>query len=192
MTSVATASSSMRLSDDALRELVNIGAGRALSALSRLVQDAVVTMSPVKKGHSGLVKAQPGVVIGLSVDNLPLRFLLAFGHGAGADWAARMMGRAGGDSLGELEQSALLELGNIMSCAFLDAIAAMTRVRLVPGLPSLRVGALDTLLADERAALRTPTIAWTRFVLRDTRTSGRLVMLADPAAKSTLVRAVLG
>lgn len=187
----ATTSSALR--DDALRELVNVGAGRALSALSRLVNDMVVTMEPVQRGLKPLTQdAEAEVLVRLTLESLPARFLLVFDQDSAAAWATRMLGGGNNPSWGALEQSALLELGNIMSCAFMDALATMTRLRLVPGLPSIHQADAHDFWDHENLGLRNIEAVWTRFFLRDANLSGKLVLLCAAPAQEALVRAVLG
>ncbi len=171
---------------DALKELVNIGAGRALTTLAQMTGGAKVTMSvpSYQQGSAlkSLVRGQPrGVLVRLSISvGTPCSFFLIFDERAAKRWAAKVMGKPRAVSaLGPIEESALLEVGNIMACAFLDAIAGMTRVRLLPGPPVAEYGGVVELLTRELVATPDPVLLATRFSIEGSATSGRLLLLTN-------------
>jgi chemotaxis protein CheC len=65
--------------------------------------------------------------------------LLAFDEQRGRRLAATLLGRAPEecDALGELALSALAETGNILGCAYLNALSRLLDVELIPGPPCL-------------------------------------------------------
>src|SRR6266480_4162478 len=135
---------------DALREVANIGAGHAATALSTLTATRIMISVPmvnVVPPGDFVPEIAPGVEIvavrmamtgdigGQTV------FLLAIP--AGLRLAERMLRRKRGTSpsLGQLEQSALNEAGNILAGAYLTALSEFLDMRLMLSPPSLKIGA---------------------------------------------------
>jgi chemotaxis protein CheC len=179
---------------DALRELTSIGSGHALTSLSRLAGDVRLSMDvpAVRQGRQlhTIVKKSAGTLVQLHVGGVaPFRFVLLFDDRAAARWAARLLRRDEVPArLGALEESALLELGNIMASAFLDAVARLTKTSLLPGPPEARHGALGPLLAREIEQSSAAVAVVTRFFITGTKVGGRLVMLADDTSAAAWIK----
>ena len=141
---------------DALREVANIGAGHAATALSTLTATRIMISVPmvnIVPPGDFVPEIAPGVEIvavrmaktgdigGQTV------FLLAIR--AGLRLAERMLRRKRGTSpsLGQLEQSALNEAGNILAGAYLTALSEFLDMRLMLSPPSLTTGQTAQALA---------------------------------------------
>lgn len=139
---------------DALREVANIGAGHAATALSTLTLTRIMISVPMvnvvppgdfvpelSPGEEvvAVQMAMSGDIKGRTVFLLPLA--------AGLRLAERMLRRRPGSStsLGELEQSALNEAGNILAGAYLTALSEFLKMRLMLSPPTLSTG--DTMQA---------------------------------------------
>lgn len=145
---------------DALREVLNIGVGRAAHALAELTGR---TVSLRVLDIEFLDPGQPRVLPDLS-GPLTLRIsqafggalqghaLVAFNRSAAARLAQLLLGHvAADDEFDELEQSALLELGNIVAGAVAGALAAALDAPLHYELPRLQrrdVASLTDLFSD--------------------------------------------
>jgi chemotaxis protein CheC len=184
---------------DALQEVASVGAGQAVSALSRLVARPVkmdvpevwIGTSPGAiadflggLGQEVLAVGVPldGVLGGNLVVALPqadaARLAAALGHDPAAGW-------------GTLSESALLECGNIVGSAFVSAVARMTNVKLLLGLPRLARGGgracVDALVDRElgRVALAT------RFTLSAPGPiEGLVLVMPEPARIPRLLAAL--
>ena len=134
---------------DALREVANIGAGHAATALSTLTSTRIMISVPmvnvVPPGDFvpeiapdeevvAVQMAMSGDITGRTVFLLPVA--------AGLRLAERMLRRKRGSSasLGELEQSALNEAGNILAGAYLTALSEFLQMRLMLSPPTLSTG----------------------------------------------------
>lgn len=176
---------------DALRELASIGSGHALTSLSRLARGARFNMEVPAVRRSArahdISRAKSGTLVALDVGgSAPLRFVLVFDERAALRLAAQLIGKPA-VSMGALEESALLELGNIMSCACLDAVARLTGTTLVPGTPTARHGALGDILRDE--LLGSPRVVLsTRFSLEGTKIGGRILLVAADSSAEAWAR----
>ena len=134
---------------DALREVANIGAGHAATALSTLTSTRIMISVPmvnvvppgdfvpeIAAGEEvvAVQMAMSGSIKGRTVFLLPVA--------AGLRLAERMLCRKRGSSasLGELEQSALNEAGNILAGAYLTALSEFLQMRLMLSPPTLSTG----------------------------------------------------
>ena len=136
------------LASDALRELGNICAGNGITALSRLLQGARVdaalselrpTVDVVQKGDQG---AWTAVVLDVS-GTLHGSFALLLEDADANALGRELLHLVGGDPG---EHSALMEISNIVGCAFLDAATALVGQPLVPSPPRLIRGMLGEIL----------------------------------------------
>ncbi|MBI4541387.1 MAG: chemotaxis protein CheC [Gemmatimonadetes bacterium] len=131
---------------DALREVANIGAGHAATALSQLTRRRVMINVPeIRLGPfqdiPGLVDAgEVTVAVVMKVfGDLTGRVLLAFGRGTVMRLVDCFMGLEPGrtQTLAEMEQSAIKEAGNILGGAYLNALSEFLGMILLPSVPAL-------------------------------------------------------
>lgn len=205
-----------RLSDlawDALRELGNIGAGNATTALSQLLGERLIRMtSPsvalptvaelsdhlgrpdepvcaVFQRVSGDLSGQVAFVLGRSAADAVLSTLL---QGFGAAPAAAWKPLAERDP-GDLEASALLELGNIVLTAYLNALSELTSLRLVPSVPAAASDMLGAVLSSMMAEMETEErVLVIETSLRDERSevSGYLLFFPEAGHLARLLGAL--
>jgi chemotaxis protein CheC len=185
---------------DALREVANIGAGHAATALSTLTATRIMISVPmvnivppgdfVPEIAAGEEMAMSGDISGQTV------FLLAVP--AGLRLAERMLRRKRGTSpnLGKLEASALNEAGNILAGAYLTALSEFLDMRLMLSPPRLTTGqaaiALST-LGDHAPRVESPVLCVeTEFFLEEPAESlhGFFLLVPDEKAFEAIFRAV--
>ncbi len=190
---------------DALREVANIGAGHAATALSTLTSTRIMISVPmvnvVPPGDFvseiapsvevvAVQMAMTGHLTGRTVFLLPVPAALRL--------AERMLRRSRGSSpaLGELEESALKEAGNILAGAYLTALSEFLRMRLMLSPPSLSTGdtmrALDA-FGDHAPRAEAPILCVeTEFFLEEPAENlqGFFLLLPDSDAFDAIFRAV--
>jgi chemotaxis protein CheC len=190
---------------DALREVANIGAGHAATALSTLTGTRIMISVPMvnvvppgdfvpELAHDveivAVQMAMSGNIGGQTV------FLLA--TPAGLRLAERMLRRTRGTSpsLGQLEQSALKEAGNILAGAYLTALSEFLGMTLMLSPPSFTTGdsaqALKA-LGDHAPQTSTPILCVeTEFFLEEPVESlhGFFLLVPDSSAFDAIFRAV--
>jgi chemotaxis protein CheC len=159
---------------DALREIGNIGAGTAASALAQMTGRTVpmgvptVTLLPVEEVADRTGDAERVVAamfLGVNGDVTGL-MLFVMDEEAARDVVDALMGGMGraadGDGFTEMELSALQEVANILTGSYLNALAQITGLRLEPTPPAVGVdfaGALvgaalvEVAMASETAIL---------------------------------------
>lgn len=141
---------------DGLREVANIGAGHAATALSQMTGGTIMISVPrisvapleeVPPQVSGPEEPVAAVLMNMLGD-LTGRTLLVFPKPTGMRLAELMLRRPRGSStdLGELEQSAIKEAGNILSGAYMNALSDFMGMMLLPSPPSLAIDMSNAVL----------------------------------------------
>ncbi len=150
---------------DVLRELGNIGAGNATTALAQMIQCKIDMSVPqvqllefkelgAAMGGEELVMA--GIYLAIDGDiQGSIMFLLE--KKAAKHLVAKLMGmESESEELSEMELSALQEVGNIITGAYLNSLSSITNLTIYPSVPELTVdmaGAILSVPAIEFAAL---------------------------------------
>ncbi len=190
---------------DALREVANIGAGHAATALSTLTSTRIMISVPmvnVVPPGDFVPEVAPDmevVAVQMSVSgSITGRTVFLLPVTAGIKLAERMLRRPRGSSvgLGALEQSALNEAGNILAGAYLTALSEFLKMRLMLSPPSLSTGdtthALDA-LGDHNPRAEAPILCVeTEFFLEEPSESlqGFFLLVPDADAFDAIFRAV--
>lgn len=132
---------------DALREVANIGAGHAATALSQMINRKImisvpeVNVTPLE-AVPGLLGDPDDVVVAILMQmmgDLTGRTLLVFPRADAGTLCDLLLGRKLGETtaFGEMEESGMKEVGNILSSAYLTALSDFMGMMLVPSVPSL-------------------------------------------------------
>jgi chemotaxis protein CheC len=151
------------LQRDALREVANIGAAHAATALSLMTGTRImisvptITVTPLAKLAPLISHADEHIAV------VPMEMsgwmhghtILAFPLGTALRLASLMIMRdvPADGSLGELEASALTEAGNILAGAYMTALSEFMKMTLLPSPPSLEVGPASEVLAKTAWAM---------------------------------------
>ncbi len=188
---------------DALREVSNIGAGNAASALSRVIGDVVSLEVPVVRALelSEVPTALGGVeqkvvAIHLAIHGDVTGNLLITWEPAAALSLLRRMGLAVTDieDPRPILGSALREVGNILGSTYLSAISRLVHQSLIPSVPGLAMdmaGAIaDLLVIDLSAPTERTLVLETSFQEKSGPIQGRFLLLPDPRTLPALVRRV--
>lgn len=141
---------------DVLRELGNIGAGNAATALARMLNKRVdMDVPEVKilefKEVSDIMGAETivvGILLNVSGDmDASIMFLLE--HEAAHILVNMLMGRPVDDKneFTEIDMSALKEIGNILTGSYLSALSALTNLRLIASVPDMAIDMAGAILS---------------------------------------------
>jgi chemotaxis protein CheC len=191
---------------DALREISNIGAGHAATALSELTGQKVIINIPVInvyplqdifKKAAAPEERMVGIQIGLS-GKITGKTLLLFTEAEARSFAACLMGRCdqGLAELDEAGESALREANNILTCAYMNALGDMMGFVVVPTTPLLVAGepqaVLDGLLAQGQSAsdLAVSINNEFRFLDRNAVFKGFYLLLSDAQSLANIFKAL--
>ncbi len=132
---------------DAMREVANIGAGHAATALSQMTNRTImitvprVNIRPLEDAcHTvGSPDEVTAAILMHMMGDLTGRALLLFPQRSARTLCDFLLRREIGTTqeFGEMEQSALKEAGNILASAYLNALSDFMGMMLVPSVPSL-------------------------------------------------------
>ena len=191
---------------DALREVANIGAGHAATALSQMTGSTIMISVPtitiakledVPPQISGPEEPVAAVLMHMMGD-LTGRTLLVFPKSTAVRLSELMLRRPAGSSkeLGELEQSAIKEAGNILSGAYMNALSDFMGLMLLPSPPSLAVDMSSAVLTREFLRLGDDAehvfVVETEFSMKEVgeQLRGFFLLLPDPASLQAILRAI--
>jgi len=151
---------------DVLKEIGNIGAGNAMTALSQMLQCKVDMKVPQVKllelrDMGAMVGSEEqlmaGVFLGVEGDITGSIMFLIELESAKSLIKKIMMGySSGAELLDEMEMSALQEVSNIITGAYLNSLSMLTNLKIYPTPPSISIdmaGAILSVPAIEFGAL---------------------------------------
>jgi chemotaxis protein CheC len=191
---------------DALREVENIGAGHAATALSQLTNRRIMISVPKifvtrLEDVADLLGDAREVVAAIllhMLGDLTARTLLVFPEPSAKRLCDLLLARPAGTTqiFGELEQSALKEAGNILCMAYMNALSSFMGMMLLPSVPSLVI--------DSAAAVLTSTYlnfgsdrdyvfcveTQFNFVADDETLQGHFLLVPDFASLRAILQAV--
>lgn len=140
---------------DVLKELGNIGAGNATTALAQMLQCKVDMSVPQVRllefqdvatlmGGEELLMA--GIYLGVEGDITgSIMFLLE--KDAARHLVSKLMGMELAEEFSEMEMSALQEVGNIITGSYLNSLSMMTGLNIYPTIPSLAIDMAGAILS---------------------------------------------
>lgn len=190
---------------DALKEVANIGAGHAATALSmmtgaRIMIDVpTVNVAPLDELIPGIADSDSQIVSvvmdmhGSLTGHTLLALPLATGRRL-SDLMLRRERRSGG-TLDLLEESALKEAGNILGGAYMTALSEFLGMTLLPSPPRLAVGTTAVVMEVHRQQASEAAAACcveTEFSFEEIgeRFRGFFLLLPDAASFDAIFRAV--
>ncbi len=189
---------------DAIREIGNIGAGHASTALSQMVGDRVemkvpmVYLVPVEKVPEimgGPERLIAGIYLQILGDAKG-RVLVTFPK-ENAMFLAGLLLNQDRDTSGEIsseEESALKELGNILTGAYLTALSTFLNLSLVPSTPSFSfdmAGAIvDLIVIELSQTVEYALTIETEFIISDRKFNGQFFLFFDSGSLGTVLSSI--
>lgn len=188
---------------DALREVGNIGAAHAATALSQMLDEMI--MIDVTRSHIiGLEDMQKNLfgeptdkvagvymqVSGSGTHNL----LMLFPYETSLQLVDMFFKRNAGHThtLSIKDESALCEIGNVCACAYLNAIADLLDITLFPTIPALAIDMLGAVLQFPvlEIGMRADyiVIIQTEFIRNSDKFKGYFLFLPDEGVKHEVMK----
>jgi chemotaxis protein CheC len=131
---------------DALRELGNIGTSHSATSLSQMVgREINITVPAISVEHISNVPCMVsndkvvGLLLDIKDDDRTIGYLYTmFSEKSAGNIVDTLLGQPMGTTtaIGEMEQSAIMEVGNILASSFCDAIAEFLGIVLLPSPPN--------------------------------------------------------
>lgn len=192
---------------DVLREIGNIGAGNAMTALSQLLQCKVdMTVPQVKllefKEVGQMMGGEEQIMLGVylavegditgsimflvergSAKHLVNKMLQSMGMGAASE----------GDDFSEMELSVMQEISNIITGAYLNSLSTLTNLKIFPSVPSLcldMAGAILSVPAIEFGALGDNILLIQSQFYDDIEIDGYFILIPDLESYSKILKSL--
>lgn len=142
---------------DVLREIGNIGAGNAATALAKMLNRKVdmdvprakiLEFKEVSETLGGAELPVVGILLKVNGD-LTGNIMFILQQNAAAMLVNMLMGRPIDviEEFSELDISALKEIGNILAGSYLSALSALTNLKILPSVPDLAIDMAGAILS---------------------------------------------
>ena len=189
---------------DALKEIGNVGAGNSATALSQIINRRIdmnvptVDMVPLE-AVPDLVGGPDAIVVGIFMrvyGKAPSNILFLLPQQSAFYLVDQLMGRQHGETktLDFMDESALMEIGNILTGAYLNAFFTFTKLTMLPSIPALAMdmaGAiLNVVLVQLGQMGDQALVIETEFLSEDDGISGQFFLVPDPGSLETIISAV--
>lgn len=189
---------------DALREIGNVGAGNSATALSQIINRKIdmtvpqVSVMPLDDVPD-VVGGPDAMIVGV--------FLRVYGVAPGSvlfllprDSAFylidMLMGKKRGttQSLDFMDESALMEIGNILAGSYLNALSFFTKMTMLPSIPALAMDMAGAILSVVLVQLGQmgdhALVIETEFQSEDDGIKGHFFLIPDPGSLETILAAI--
>lgn len=189
---------------DALREIGNVGAGNSATALSQIINKRIdmnvpkVALVPIE-AVPDLVGGPDAIVVGVFLriyGRAPGNVLFLMPQKSAFYLVDTLMGKEHGTtkSLDFMDESALMEIGNILSGAYLNAFFSFTHISMLPSIPALAMdmaGAILNIILVQLGQMGDQAmVIETEFLAEDDGISGHFFLVPDPGSLGILIKAV--
>lgn len=186
---------------DALREVGNIGAGRAATALSQMLarpvridvpKASIVRLQDLPEPLGGPQKVVAATYFRV-YGEAPGRLLIMIGEESLPHLLTLLMGQAPtpGQPLDATAQSAVKELGNILCSAYLNALADFMGFPLLPSVPALAIdmvsAVLESVASDAAESGSQALLIENRFMESSQTVPLFLFLLPEPGALQAML-----
>ncbi|MDE7021721.1 MAG: chemotaxis protein CheC [Lachnospiraceae bacterium] len=187
---------------DILREIGNIGAGNATTALAQMLQ-CKVDMSVPKVGllefkevgaaMGGEEQIMAGIYLGVEGDITgSIMFLLE--KNSARFLVSKLMGmEMEGEEFSEMEFSALKEVGNIITGAYLNSLSSLTNLKIFPTIPDVAVdmaGAIMSVPAIQFGAIGDRMLLIQTQFFDEVAIDGYFILIPDMESYSKILSAL--
>ena len=187
---------------DILREIGNIGAGNATTALAQMLQ-CKVDMSVPKVGllefkevgaaMGGEEQIMAGICLGVEGDITgSIMFLLE--KNSARFLVSKLMGmEMEGEEFSEMEFSALKEVGNIITGAYLNSLSSLTNLKIYPTIPDVAVdmaGAIMSVPAIQFGAIGDRMLLIQTQFFDEVAIDGYFILIPDMESYSKILSAL--
>ncbi|QGT99190.1 Chemotaxis protein CheC -- inhibitor of MCP methylation [Candidatus Syntrophocurvum alkaliphilum] len=191
---------------DALKEIGNIGAGNAATALGQMVNDKIdmsvpnVNILPFQSVPD-LIGGADSHVVGVFFNvsgSAPTNIIFVLPIEKASLLIDMLMGRPVGQTLKEqlddMEISAMMELGNIIAATYLNALGMFTQLDFSPSVPAIGIdmaGAIvDAVLAQFGEVADHVLVLETNFKKDEKDVVGHFFLLPEPGSLDTILSAL--
>lgn len=189
---------------DALCEIGNVGAGNSATALSQIINHRIdmkvprVSIVPLGEVPE-LVGGADVTVVGVFLrvyGAAPGNILFLLPRDSAFFLVDMIIGKQRGDTqdLDFMDESALMEIGNILAGAYLNALFNLTKLSLLPSIPALAMDMAGAILSVVLVQLGQmgdhALVLETEFQADEGGIKGHFFLVPDPGSLETILAAV--
>ncbi len=188
---------------DVLKEIGNICAGNAATALSQLLNKVIsmnvprvffVRVEEVPKIVGGADKLVVSIVLQVLGD-APGIILLLFSQQDALALAGMLTGKKAANGIfTEMDQSAIKEAGSILSAAYLNTLSSFTHLGLIPSTPGIVIdmaGAIvDYILIELSMVTEYALLIDSEFIDAKKSVKGHFFLLPNPGSLEAILKAI--
>lgn len=196
---MTAAPSLTELQKDALKEVGNIGAGHAATALSQLLNSKISLVDPridvlkfrdlaSRIGHQERAVA----VLHMYVrGDAPGQIVVLFDRDQASNFVGQFLHRVIGDIqiFDSISDSTLKELGSIVAGSYLSAIVHLTNNELAPSIPTLSYGTIQAAFRSLMSILPDQDVFLVEsvFLNQDAEIAGQFILIPEAGSIAPLV-----
>ncbi|MGQ9512487.1 chemotaxis protein CheC [Thermodesulfitimonas sp.] len=143
---------------DILQEVGNVGIGNAATALAEFLNTKVsvtvprASLVPVEEvlDHIGDIEEVVAAVLLRVEGDLSGTVLFVFSEGSVLKLISQLLGQpvSSLEEIGGMEESVLMEVGNILTGSFLNAISMMSNLTIIPAVPLFTFDMLGSIISS--------------------------------------------
>jgi chemotaxis protein CheC len=187
---------------DVLKELGNIGAGNAMTALAQMLQTKVDMKVPQVrlldfKDVGEVMGGEEQIVVGiyLAVEgDITGSIMFILEKDSAKTLVSKLMGMPVTDGdFTEIELSAMKEIGNIITGSYLNSLSQLTSLKMVPSIPDLSIDMLNAILsvpAIEFGIMGDQILLIQTQFSDDTELNGYFILMPDLESYSKMLKAL--
>ncbi len=189
---------------DALREISNIGAGNAATALSQMIGKTIKLKVPNVRAIpfnevANVVGGSEALVAGLFLrvyGDTKGNILMIFPAVSAVSLVEMLLGKKVSSNLkfNEMEDSVIKEIGNILASSYLGSIGQVLNINLVPSVPGssydMAGAVIDYILIELCHTGDTALLIDTEFIEDSNSINGHFFLIPDPASLETILKAM--
>lgn len=184
---------------DVLKEIGNIGAGNATTALAQMLQCKVDMKVPqvrlldfhnIGETIGGEEQIMAGIYLCVEGDITGSIMFLMSKESARHLVSKLMMMELTGEEFSEIEISALKEIGNIITGSYLNSLSTMTNLKIYPSVPALSIdmaGAILSVPAIEFGTLGDKILMIQTQFTDDMELDGYFILIPDMESYSKIL-----
>ena len=139
---------------DVLKEIGNIGAGNATTALASMLQCRIdmnvpevklIEVDELTESFGGAQRVMTAIFLEVEGD-ITGNIIFLLEQGSAKFLVSKLMGMEVSDDFGEMELSCIKEISNIIAGSYLNSLSTLTNLKIYPSVPHLQMDMVETIL----------------------------------------------
>ncbi len=186
---------------DVLKEIGNIGAGNATTALASMLQCRIdmnvpevklIEVDELAESLGGAQRVMTAIFLEVEGD-ITGNIIFLLEQGSAKFLISKLMGMEVSDDFGEMELSCIKEISNIIAGSYLNSLSTLTNLKIYPSVPHLQMDMVETILhtpAKENAKANDQILFIQTEFKDDIQLGGYFVMIPDTESYGKILGAL--